>query len=487
MLFDKSRKIAEELHRLLFLERLAGTRVPIFWRSSLLFVFSLTLATLLTVLLISNGVKNEAAFMAGIFVLAALLWMTEALSLFSTALLVMGLEVILLANPGNWKHLGFESGVNPEYQLFLAPMADPIIFLFLGGFILALASVKEGIDQSLASNLLKVFGTQPKMLLLGIMGITACFSMWMSNTATTAMMITLALPIINQFPEGSSFRKALLIGVPFAANIGGMGTPIASPPNAVAVAFLRSSGMEVSFLEWMIVAVPFMLLMLFLVWGLLLFLFKPDPAGQPVIAPTFRIDGRGYFVMVIFSATIILWLSDQWHGLPTAVVGMLPLVAFTATGIISRSDISNIEWHILILIAGGIALGKGIQLTGLDSLAMSVLPAEGPFIFTLLVLATFVLSTFMSNTAAANLVIPLGISLSMSSGENIGLTGLAIALTASLSMSLPISTPPNAIAYAKGMLNTGDFVKAGLITGIIGIGLILALKLIIDYFSIPIF
>ena len=423
--------------------------------------------------------------MAAIFVLAGLLWVTEALPLFATALVVIALEIVLLANPGDWTWIGTNMlDAKIHYSDFLSPLSDPIIILFLGGFILAQAAVKVGIDRALASNVLKIFGSKPKTVMLGLMAITAIFSMWMSNTATTAMMITLTVPLLAQVDSGDPFKKALVLCIPFAANIGGMGTPIASPPNAVTVAFLKDIGIEISFLEWTLTALPFVLVLLLITWITLWKVYRPQ---HKIIlkSEAHQINPQGYYVMTIFVTTIGLWLSEGWHGLPTPVVAFFPIIAFTSTGIIRRSDINSLEWHILILIAGGLALGSGLKITQLDYYLVELIPQSRTLIFPLLVTVTVLLSTFMSNTAAANLLIPLGVSYAVSM-DNSGLAleiGIGIAFAASLAMSLPISTPPNAIAYAKGILHSKDFSKAGIFIGVTGIALIILIRLAIQWLS----
>lgn len=187
-------------------------------------------------------IPREASLMAGIFVLAALLWVTEALPLFATSLLVIGLQALLLANPGGWRGLGFETGEGPTYSEIFATAADPVLVLFFGSFVLSAAAVKEGVDRAMSALLLRPFGTAPARVLLGLMSITLLFGMWMSNTATATMMLAVIAPILAGLPAGEPFRKALILGIPFAANIGGISTPVASPPNAVAMGFLRESG-----------------------------------------------------------------------------------------------------------------------------------------------------------------------------------------------------------------------------------------------------
>ncbi len=337
-----------------------------------------------------------------------------------------------------------------------------------------MAATKEGVDQSLAAIVLRVFGRQPLFILLGFILITAGFSMWMSNTATTAMMVTLAAPVISQISVTDRFRKGLLLAIPFAANLGGMGTPIASPPNAVAVAYLNGAGISLDFVSWMIYAMPLMLLTLLLLWWLLWRYFKPSSVGQMDLKISYsKMEPRSWFVIAVFVVTVSLWLTDRVHGLPAAVVAMIPAVAFTTTGIIGTKDVNDIDWHILLLIAGGLALGKGLQASGLDAVLIAQIPMDGQWLFPLLLLFTLALSTFMSNTASANLVIPIAISLGTIGGFSELVLCFGVALSASTAMALPVSTPPNAIAYARGVLTNQDFMKTGLIIGLFSLALII--------------
>jgi sodium-dependent dicarboxylate transporter 2/3/5 len=473
-------RFTEELKRLRHLERLADVRPPIPSRRVRLFMYTIIADILVVWWLFENtALEREAVFMSGIFVLAALLWVTEALPLFATAILIIALEIIFLANPGEWAGFGFGSGYSPDYREFLAPLSNPIIVLFFGGFILAHAVLKEGVDKAMASVILRSFGGKPRMVMLGLMLITALFSMWMSNTATTAMMITLVIPMLDQVPKGDPLRKGLLLCIPFAANIGGMGTPIASPPNAVAVSFLQQSGYDISFLQWVLIAVPLMIFLLGFSWLLISYLFPPDDASIELRAEYRQVDGRGWYVIVVLVTTVLLWLTDRFHGLSTAVVALFPAVAFTATGLLTRSDVNSLEWHILILIMGGIALGIGMQLTGLDEILVASVPVQGKAVLAVLVIATVIFSTFISNTAAANLLLPIGITYAMqhvdSGSPGPVQLGVSIALAASLAMSLPVSTPPNTIAYSKGDLETKDFNRAGILIGAVSIALIIAL------------
>ncbi len=433
---------------------------------------------------------HAAAFMSGIFVLAALLWATEALPLFATSLLVIGLQIVLLANPGGWHFLGTAASPDTNWRTIFGAAADPVLMLFFGGFLLARAAVNEGVDRAMSSLLLRPFGGKPRWIMLGLMLVTALFSMWMSNTATTAMMMTLVVPMLAQMPPGEPFRKALVLAVPVAANIGGIGTPIASPPNAVAVGFLQKAGLHVGFVDWMLVAVPLLVILLLFAWWLLWHFHTPAASGLRLAQPSQRLGGRGWFVVGVFVVTVALWLTERWHGLPAAIVALLPAVAFTASGIITRQDIDSLDWHILILIAGGISLGAGMQMTGLDAQIATWLPAAGGlWLLAVLVLATIAVATLMSNTAAANLLLPIGISAATASGAAASPSpvqaALCIAMAASFSMALPISTPPNAIAYAQGEFTTRDIARIGIIIGLVGAVLLVAgSRLVLSFWTI---
>lgn len=423
-----------------------------------------------------KGLPREAAFMAAIFALAALLWITEALPLFATALLVVGLQILLLANPGGWAGLGFEGAPGPGYREILESAADPVLMLFLGGFLMAQAAVKEGVDRSMSALLLKPFGEAPAGALAGVMAVTALFSMFMSNTATAAMMMALVAPMLAQMPREEPFRRALVLGVAFSASIGGMGTPIGSPPNAVALGHLHGAGVPIGFLGWMQVAVPIAAACLALAWGVLWWLYRPRSPDLRVRWTSAPVGARGWFVVAVFTITVLLWLAERWHGLPSAVVALLSAVALTVTRTLTAQDLNRIDWSVLILIAGGISLGAGMTASGLDDIVVEALPL-GPhagfgWLIAGLAGATLLLSTFMSNTAASNLLLPVGISAAAMLDGSAREVAVCIALAAALAMSLPISTPPNAIAYSRGGLAVRDMALPGILIGIAGTSLV---------------
>ncbi|MFZ9747029.1 MAG: SLC13 family permease [Opitutaceae bacterium] len=427
------------------------------------------------------GAPREAALMGGIFVGIAGLWAAEALPLFATALLAIGLQVVLLANPAGWPGLGFTGAAGPSVREVLAPAADPILLLFLGGLVLTRAAAREGVDRALAGWLLRPFGTRPRQALLGVMLVTLTASMWMSNTATTAMMLAIVAPMLAAMPPAEPFRKALLLGVPLAANLGGMATPIGSPPNALASSHLQQAGLVVGFLPWMAVAVPLAVGLAALTWLLLVRWHAPADPALRLISARAPLTRRGGVVATIFAVTAGLWITEGWHGLPAPVVALVPLLTLPALGFFTREDLAQLDWSVLILITGGLALGAGLARTGLGQLAAGWLPAgetgDGWALLTAAVLATVVLGTFISNTAAASLVLPVAASASAEFGPASDLSvvhlALSVALSASVSMALPMSTPPNAMAYAQNGFTTRELARVALVVSALAVGLIL--------------
>jgi len=427
------------------------------------------------------GLTSGSRLCLMIFVGAAGLWVTETIPPFATAISVVVLSIYLLGFPGGPLHLD-SGGLESSYRIFLNPIASPVLVLFFGGFILAIAASKHGFDIRLAKAFLKPFGTHPQMVLLGVIIITALFSMFMSNTATTAMMIAILTPLFTQFEGRDPFRKAIVLAVPFAANIGGIGTIIGTPPNAVAASVLGESGHAVSFFSWMIIGVPLAVIMLFLLWILLIKIFKPCTDHFDILFPEdLEITWDLVVVVITFAATVGLWMTESLHSIPSGVVALIPIMVFSVTGIIKRSDLKKVEWDILILIAGGMALGVAMKYSGLSDVLVGMIMSAGfsPFALVIVLVAfSMVISNFMSNTSAANIMIPIVTALSTVS-PLIGAVGVAFAC--SLAMSLPISTPPNAIAFATHVIDTKDMAKYGTLISLIGIVFVIILIYILRY------
>lgn len=416
-----------------------------------------------------SGLDPAAMWTLFILLFAAGLWMTEAIPAFAVAILIIGLEILILGRPGGV----FATGPK-DWQMFVDPWSSPIMWLFLGGFVLGQAAETTGLDRMMARFVLKWFGSKPGNVLLGAMGLTFLFSMFMSNTATTAMMMSVIAPVIAGMDKKDPFVKALLLGVPFAANVGGMGTIIGSPPNAIAAGLLQDSH-NISFVEWMTLGLPPAIVLFFIAW---IFLRIAHPSQRKTL------DLRGLewetrtgsllpmwkrlLVFPVFMVTILLWMTGTFHGMPTAVVSFIPITVFAVTGILNVAQIRNLQWDVLMLMAGGLSLGVAIQKSGLATWVLALLPMDTMGLLAMafvLAYVTTLLSNFMSNTAATNILAPLGMAVAVGFEP---IVVIPLALGASAAMCLPISTPPNAIAFATGDLKTTDFLKGGLIMGVLG-------------------
>ncbi len=427
------------------------------------------------------GLQPAARICLMIFVGAAGLWITEAIPPFATAIMVIVLNIYLLGTPGGPLQLE-RTGLDTSYQIFLNPIASPVLVLFFGGFILAIAATKHGLDVRLARAFIKPFGTEPRMVLLGIILTTALFSMFMSNTATTAMMIAILSPLFKHFEGRGPFKRAMVLSVPFAANIGGMGTIIGTPPNAVAASVLSELGNPVSFLRWMLIGVPLVIILLFALWLILITVFRPREERFEILFPE-PIEKSWDLLLVVctFTITVLMWLSEPLHGIPTAVVALLPVMVFTMFGIIDRHDIKKLDWDVLILVAGGLTLGVSMKRTGLSDFLVdqiSFMPVPPMVLLCIIAVFSLLIANFMSHTSAANLIIPIATSLAVFSPV---IAAIAVAFSTSLAMSLPISTPPNAIAFATRSVSTKEMARYGTLISIIGMPLMLAALAFLHY------
>lgn len=420
-----------------------------------------------------------------IFILTASLWVLEPIPIHSASVMAIVLMLVMTSNKGLnvFRQGGNELGKALSSKEVLATFADPTIMLFTGGFFLAAAATKYRLDLNLARIILKPFGKNPNMIMLGLMFITALFSMFMSNTATCAMMLTVLAPVLATLPPDDRCRAGLALSIPFSANIGGIGTPIGTPPNAIGIQFLNRLH-DVSFAKWMLFGVPYVIVLLFITWLLLAKLFPAKTKEvELVIEGEFMKSKKAMIAYFGFAVTVVLWMTGGIHGMDSNVVGMLPVALFAATGVITIADMKKLSWDVLWLMAGGIAIGLGMDKTGLLERMVNSIPFHALSPTLMLVLSglfALVLSTFMSNTAAANLLMPLMAALAVGMRGLDHLAGpagilLAVTFSCSLAMALPISTPPNALAMATGTVNTKDMTKAGVLVGVIGFFLILGM------------
>ena len=418
-----------------------------------------------------------------IFVFATLSWLTECIPSWATSLGIITIMCLTVSDNALMPFKGENIGELMDSKHIMASFADPTIMLFLGGFILAAAATKSGLDVLLARNLIRPFGTKSENVLLGFLLITGIFSMFVSNTATAAMMLTFLTPVFAALPANGKGRIALTMSIPIAANLGGMGTPIGTPPNMIALKFLNDPAglnMGIDFGHWMAFMFPLVIILLIISWRILLFFF---PFSKKTIELEIKgSDHHGWrmnVVSVTFIITILLWvIPKSVTGIDSYNVAMVPIGVFAVTGVITAKDLQEINWSVIWMVAGGFALGFGMNGSGLADAALESIPfGEWSPIVILLIsgLICYILSNFISNTATAALLVPILAVVCTGMGDKLHALGgtstvlIGIAIAASSAMCLPISTPPNAIAYSTGLVKQNDMLKMGLICGIVSL------------------
>jgi len=396
------------------------------------------------------------------------LWITEVIPPFATGLLIIAFLVFSLGNPN----------FNPEPQdvaRYANTFSSGVIWLMLGGFFLASAMSKTKLDASLFSFTVRFSGTKPRNLVIGLMATTMIASMLMSNTACTAMVIAAVTPLLTSLGKKSGLGKAVLLGVPVAASTGGMATIIGSPPNVIAAGALENAGINISFLEWMIYGAPVAIVLTALCCIALLMVYVKDqtPISLDFLKAeetemTKELKSQRRIVLVVITVTIIMWLTGELHGISVAGVSAIPIVFLTLTGILTGKDVRTLPWDTLFLVAGGLSLGVALQYNGLLHHYADKMTALNVNQLTLMIVfafATMAFSNIMSHTATATVLIPLSMAMMPEVKMEIA---MIIGLAASTAMMLPVSTPPNAIAFSTGLLELKDFRLGGLLSGILG-------------------
>ena len=440
--------------------------------------------------------------MVAIFVTAAILWISEAIPTWCTSVLIVVVMLLTVSDSSLWFFANDPSLTDPnatplgkliDYKAIMACFADPVVMLFLGGFVLAIGVEKVGLDVAMAKVLLYPFGTRPGMVLAGFILVTALFSAFISNTATAAMMLAFLAPVLRSMhsDNGSKGKIALAMAIPLGANIGGIATPIGTPPNGVAMKYLNDPdtianlteqglpSSHVSFLEWCSAMTPITLIILAIGWAVLMWMF-PFKKGERIeltIEGGLRKGYKTWVVAITFALTIILWFTGEWNGLNANVVALVPICCLCLTGLLSKKDLERINWSVLWMVAGGFALGLGFNKSGLATDLVHSIPFGSWSPLVVLISAgtiCWLLSNFISNSATAALLIPILCAVGSGMGETLLAVGglktllFGTAMAASLAMTLPISTPPNAIASSTGIISQTDMAKSGLTIGVIG-------------------
>lgn len=419
-----------------------------------------------------EGLEPLGLRMLFIALAAALLWMTEAIPIGVTGLLIIFLQAI--------------SGILPLTQ-GLAYIAHPVNAVVLVGYLLASALGRTGMDRRISLTIISKMGEKTDRLMLGIMISTAFLSMWISNTATTAIMVPIAVGILTMTGAKkleSNFGRAMLIGIAFAANIGGMGTPTGTPANPIAIALLDSlAGIKLSFLDWTIRALPIVILLIPIAWFILKTVYPPEikvvEGGLDVVKRQLKEMGppkpEEKKVMMLFISAIILWLLDSFLPLSgdwlyivavfLTIFLVLPKVGFMTWKEAQR----EIGWDVLFLVGGGLSMGAGLKATGAITYVANILSAsvgqmpEGLALALVSAITGLGITIFCSLSGTATTFVPIAIGLALSFGWNPVAFAVVGGLSSSFAFLLPANAAPNAVAYGAGYFKTSDMFKAGII------------------------
>ena len=452
-----------------------------------------------------EGLSQSGWYVTGVVLLMASWWATEALPLPVTALIPLALFPLL----GIYD---FSDASNPAKSAFTkaaAPYAHPNVFLFLGGFILALAIEKVNLHKRIALKMLLSIGTDAKYLIGGFMLVSAFISMWIMNTSTTLMLLPIGLAIAgvvrkttNLDKDFLNFQTALLLGIAYAATIGGISTPIGTAPNIVVISLIQEQGLEVSFNQWMLLALPISVIMLVGGWWLLTNIIFPvninaNKETQNSLQKMYldlgvmSVDEKR--VLIIFTLTALAWmfrdLLDNTYllqGLTDYGIAIIAALAVFITrsskgsGLVEWSITTKLPWGILILFGGGLSMANAIMSSGLGKWIGDLIPDINTVLLILLIVVLIVfLTELTSNQATTATFVPIMIILATVEGNllpdgtnNLGLVAqlaIPVALAASCAFMLPVATPPNAIVYGSEKFTIAQMMKAGLYFNILGI------------------
>jgi len=418
-------------------------------------------------------------------------WITEAVSISVTALIP--LTIFPLFNI-------------MDMNTVAASYGSPIVFLFFGGFVMALALEKVGLHRRIALNIIKITGTSPNRIILGFMIATASLSMWISNTATAVVMLPIALSVIDLlindedgFTKGDkSFALSIMLGIAFSANIGGTATIIGTPPNTVMAGFVEQEyGVQISFFKWMLMGIPFCVLMIGVTYFVLVKLIYPNGLSNnrssekiieqalKALGPIKKTEKR---VLVIFLITIFLWIFrvyiNKWIPfiqLSDAGISMLAALSlFTIPfnfkeGVFTLlwEDTSRLAWGILILFGGGLALAKGLSTTGVIDFIGTLVAKQGGLnvwiVVSMLILIMLFMTELMSNVALVAIFAPVVAGIALGLDYEMMYLLIPVSMASSCAFMLPMATPPNAIVFASGYIKVHEMAKAGILLNIISV------------------
>lgn len=412
-------------------------------------------------------------------VCASLLWATETIPLFVTSLLVPLLIVVF----GVLKHDdGSAQDATESSKFILSAMWNSVILLLLGGFTLAAALSKYLIAKSISTEILSRAGTNPSVVLITIMGIALFASMWVSNVAAPVLCFSLIQPLLRTLPKDSNFKKALILGIALASNVGGMASPIASPQNMIAI---ESMEPQPSWGQWFVIALPVCITALVLIWIFLLITFNCNSKNTKLVTIR-KMDDKflpiQWYIIVVSMSTIILWcVASKLTGIfgEMGIISLIPIILFFGPGLLTTEDFNNYPWNIVILAMGGTALGKAVSSSGLlSTIAVGIKhEVEGFSLFGIAItfgLLILIMATFVSHTVAALITVPLIAEIGSKLPEpRARLLVMITALLCSSAMGLPTSGFPNVTAicmtdeFGNPYLTVGTFITRGIPSSLI--------------------
>lgn len=408
-----------------------------------------------------------------VLIVAAGLWTTEAIPLVATSLLIPLLQSL--------------TGVQP-FKEALSPFFDPVVMLLLGGFLLAIAVEKQDLDEYFAHQILSRVRADAGIVVLVIMATTAFLSMWISNTASTALMLTVALRLTEGVTDRrGNFPKIVVLGIAYSATAGGLATLVGTTTCAMAAGSLRDLvGYEMTFLGWMLFGVPISVLLILVIWAVLFLVFPTEVRGMPALEIESKaLSGRQRMALVVFVFSILLWVTGKlpepladaigWpgHGMSSSVVAAIIAVLLLVSGLVDERDLPRANWNTLLLIGGGLSLGSVLEASGLvgrigDGLMALTGGRSGLITVALVAVFGLGISIIASNTASASIFLPIAIGLGASTGISPVVLAVVVGISTSLDFMLPVGTPPNAIAYSTGRVEMGEMIRAGVILDVVG-------------------
>ncbi|MEZ4969663.1 MAG: DASS family sodium-coupled anion symporter [Flavobacteriaceae bacterium] len=447
------------------------------------------------------GLPNTLVSEKGDAVIAVAIWMvtwwlTEAVSISVTALLPLILFPILKIMPIN------EVGAN---------YGSPIIFLFFGGFVMALALEKVNLHKRIALNIIRITGTTPNKVVLGFMIATATLSMWISNTASTVVMLPIAMSVIGLLvndadgftKDDRNFALNVMLGIAFSANAGGIATVIGTPPNSILIGLLENEyNIEISFLKWMIIGLPFSIILVTICYLVLVKWFFPNKqlkftGSKQIIQEELKklgpISRKEKMVLIIFGITVFLWIFRTlintifpFLGLSDTIISMVAAISLFAIPfnlkngdfILGWNDTEKLAWGILILFGGGLALAEGMSTSGIvDMVANAISTSEISILFTvsLLILLMLFMTELMSNVALVAVLTPVVAGIAIGLGVPLLYLLIPVTMASSCAFMLPMATPPNAIVFASGYIKVHQMARIGIVLNLISVLLLILL------------